>query len=160
MADAPPDTQTSDYRLAPAFAARFVGVLLVGLALVLVVATVLVAALNLPSITLLVVVVVGVVGVLTAAVVVSQRVAVVHLGEDGYRVRLVRGAGVAAAGWGEVEEAVTASPGGVPVVRLQLRDGRSTMIPVQALAADREEFVRDLQEHLQRGQRYRPLTEG
>jgi len=158
MADAVPDPPTSDYRLAPAFAARFVGVLLVGLALALVVATVLVAALSLPSVTLLVVVVVGVAAVLTAAVVVSRRVAVVHLGEDGYRVRLVRGAGVTAADWREVEEAVTASPGGVPVVELRLRDGRSTTIPVQALAADREEFVRDLQQHLQRGQRLRPWT--
>jgi hypothetical protein len=135
-----------------------VGVLLVVLAVVLVVATVLVAALSLPSVVLLVVVVVGVVGVLAAAVVISQRVAVVHFGTDGYRVRLVRGAGVTAADWREVEEAVTASPAGVPVVQLRLRDGRSTTIPVQALAADREEFVRDLQRHLQRGQRLRPLS--
>lgn len=157
MSDALPEPQTSDYRLAPAFAARFVGVLLVGLAVVLVLATVLVAVLSLPGVTLLVVVVVGVVGVITAAVLVSQRVAVVHLGADGYRVRLVRGAGVNAADWREVEEAVTAAPGGVPVIVLHLRDGRSTTIPVQALAADREEFARDLREHLQRGQRLRPL---
>ncbi len=159
MADAPSDHQASDYRLAPAFAARFVGVLLVGLALALVVVTVLVAVLSLPSLTLLVAVVVGVAGVLVAAIAVSQRVAMVHLDEDGYRVRLVRGVGVAAADWREVEEAVTASPRGVPVLQLRLRDGRSTTIPVQALAADREEFARDLREHLQRGQRLRPLGE-
>jgi hypothetical protein len=42
-------------------------------------------------------------------------------------------------------------------VVLHLRDGRTTTIPVEALAADREEFVRDLQEHLQRGHGLRPL---
>lgn len=157
MADANPSPQTSDYRLAPAFAARFVGVLLVVLAAFLVLVTVLVAVLRMPGVVLLVVVVFGVAGVLTAAVVVSQRVAVVHLGPDGYRVRLIRGAGVTAARWREVEEAVTATPGGVPVVVLRLTDGRTTTIPVQALAADREEFVRDLQQHLQHGQGLRPL---
>lgn len=150
---------TSDYRLAPAFAARFVGVLLVGLAIALVVVTLLVAILSLPSITLLVAVVIGVVLVLGAAVAVSQRVAVVHLDEEGYRVRLVRGVGVAAAGWREVREAVTSSPGGVPVLQLRLTDGRTTTIPVQALAADREEFARDVRDHLQRGQRLRPLAD-
>jgi hypothetical protein len=157
MADGTPAPQTSDYRLAPAFAARFVGVLLVALAVLLLVATVLVALLGLPAVTLLVVVVAGVGGALAVAYVVSQRVAVVHFGPEGYRVRLVRGAGVAAAGWRDVEEAVTASPGGVPVVQLRLSDGRSTTIPVHALAADREEFVRDLQRHLQHGQGLRPL---
>ena len=157
MAAANPDPQTSDYRLAPAFAARFVGVLLVILAVFLVVATVLVALLRLPLVVLLVVVVLGVVAVLVAAVVVAQRVAVVHLGPDGYRVRLIRGAGVGAARWHDVAEAGTATPNGVPVVVLRLSDGRTTTIPVQALAADREEFVRDLQRHLQDGQGLRPL---
>ncbi len=133
------------------------GVLLVILAVFLVVATVLVALLRLPLVVLLVVVVLGVVAVLVAAVVVAQRVAVVHLGPDGYRVRLIRGAGVGAARWRDVAEAGTATPNGVPVVVLRLSDGRTTTIPVQALAADREEFVRDLQRHLQDGQGLRPL---
>ena len=157
MVDGSAAPQVSDYRLAPAFAARFVGVLLVALAVLLVVVTVLVAVLRLPGVILLVVAVVGAAATLAAAVLISQRVAVVHLGPEGYRVRLVRGAGVTAAGWREVEEAVTASPGGVPVVELRLSGGRTTTIPVHALAADREEFVRDLQQHLQHGQGLRPL---
>ncbi len=36
---------------------------------------------------------------------------VVHLDESGYRVALVRGAGVKEARWSDVEDAVTASPG-------------------------------------------------
>ena len=90
--------------------------------------------------------------------VVTRRIAVVRLGADGYRVRLVRGAGVTAAGWTEVEEAVTTtSASGEPVVLLRLSDDRTTTIPVRALAADREDFVRDLRAHLQRGQGIRPL---
>ena len=42
-------------------------------------------------------------------------------------------------------------------VEIRLRDGRTTTIPVQVLAADREEFVRDLQQHLQRGHGMRRL---
>lgn len=157
MADGSAAPQVSDYRLAPAFAARFVGALLVALAALLVVVTVLVAVLGLPGVLLLVVAVLGAAAALGAAYVISQRVAVVHLGPEGYRVRLVRGAGVTAAGWREVEEAVTASPGGVAVVQLKLTEGRTTTIPVHALAADRDEFVRDLQRHLQHGQGLRPL---
>ena len=61
------------------------------------------------------------------------------------------------AGWKDVEDAVTATARGVPCVVLRLRDGRTTTIPVDALAADREAFVRDLRAHLQRGQGLRPL---
>ena len=41
---------------------------------------------------------------------------------------------------------------------LRLREDRSTTIPVTALEGDREEFVRDLQAHLQHGQGLRPLS--
>jgi hypothetical protein len=147
----------SDYRLAPALGARFVGGLLVGLAVVLVLVTLLVALLDLPIAVLLAIAGAGALGALLAGHVVTLRVPVVHLDPEGYRVRLVRGAGVTAASWREVTEAVTATPGGAPVVVLRLTGGRSTTIPVRALAADREDFVRDLREHLQRGQGLRPL---
>ena len=147
--------QTSDYRLAPALGARYAGLLLVLLALLLVPLTVLVLLLDLPLGVLLAVAGVGLLGV--AAVYAGfRRMPVVHLDPDGYRVRLVRQVGTDRAAWREVTEAVTATPGGTPVVVLRLRDGRSTTIPVQALAADREDFVRVLQAHLQRGQGLRP----
>ena len=157
MSEQPPALPVSDYRLAPALGARFVGGLLVLLALLLAVTTVVVALLRLPATVLVVVAGLGLAGALVAGYVVTRRVAVVHLGAEGYRVRLVRGAGVAAAGWRDVTQAVTTTPDGVPVVVLRLVDGRTTTIPVQALAGDREEFVRDLQAHLQRGQGLRPL---
>lgn len=155
--DRPADAQVSDYRLAPVLGVRIVGGLLVLLAVVLLVVTLLVGWLGGSPDLVVLAAGLGVVAVLVAGYALTQRLAVVHLGPEGYRVRLLRGVGVAAAGWREVEEAVTASPGGVPVVVLRLGDGRTTTIPVQALAADREEFVRDLQGHLQRGQGLRPL---
>lgn len=154
----PDDLPVSDYRLAPAVGVRFVGGLLVLAAAVVLVTTLAVAVLDLPTWLLLLVAVVGLAVVSVGGYVVTRRVVVVRLGADGYRVRLVRGAGVVAAGWKEVEEAVTTtSATGDPVVVLRLLDGRTTTIPVRALAADREEFVRDLRAHLQRGQGVRPL---
>ena len=76
---------------------------------------------------------------------------------EGYRVRLVRGAGVTEARWSAVEDAVTAIRRGVACVELRLRDGRTTTIPVGVLAVDREQFVRELQGRLQRGHGLRPL---
>lgn len=147
----------SDYRLSPVLGARFVGGLLVAVAVLLVVATVVVAVLGLSADLIVLVAVLGVLAALVAGYVVTRRVTVVHLGTEGYRVRLVRGTGVVEASWRDVEEAVTAGPGAVPVVVLRLRDGRTTTIPVHVLAADREEFVRDLLAHLRHGQGLRPL---
>ncbi|WP_036571279.1 hypothetical protein [Nocardioides sp. URHA0032] len=149
--------QTSDYRLATAFGARFAGALLVALALLLVLATLVVALLDLSLGPVVAIGVLGLVAVAVAAYAVLRRVPVVRLGTEGYRVRMVRNVGADRAAWVEVAEAVTATPGGTPVVVLRLRDGRSTTIPVQLLAADREEFVLDLRRHLQDGQGLRPL---
>ncbi len=147
----------SDYRLSPALAARLVGLLLVVLALGLFVVTALVAILDLTPDLLVVLAVLGLVGVFATGWLLTRRAYVVRLDDKGYRVRLIRGAGVDAAGWKQVEDAVTSTPRGVAAVVLTLKDGRTTTIPVAALAADREDFVRDLQAHLQRGQGLRPL---
>ena len=155
--DRPSGSAVSDYRLAPLLAARLVGGLLVLVAVLLLVVTVVVGSVGGSADLVMLVAVVGVVLVLVAGYVLGRRLTVVRLGPDGYRVRLGRGAGVPRAGWREVTEAVTATRGDVPVVVIRLRDGRSTTIPVQVLAADREDFVRDLQQHLQDGQGLRPL---
>ena len=52
----------------------------------------------------------GVAALFVGGYVITRRLAIVHLGAEGYRVRLVRGAGVRAAAWTDVAEAVTASP--------------------------------------------------
>lgn len=152
-----PSTTPSDYRLSPAMNARLMGLLLVVLAVVLFAVTALVALLHLPPDLLVVVAVLGVVAVFATGYLLSRRAYVVRLDEAGYRVRLIRGAGVTAAPWTDVEDASTGTPRGIPCVVLQLVGGRTTTIPVAALAADREEFVRDLRAHLQRGQGLRPL---
>ena len=140
-----------EYRLNPAVAARLLGAVLVGVALLVLLATALVALLDLHTAVLLVPVLLGLAAFVAAAVLHHRRGWVVRVTEEGYRVQWVRGAGVTAARWKDVEDAVTSTVAGAPVVVLRLRDGRTTTIPVQVLAVDREAFVRDLQEHLQRG---------
>lgn len=153
----PPDAgaSSSDYRLAPAFGARLVGLLVVGLAVLVFVATGVVALLDLHTLVLVPVAVAGVAAILAVGAWL-RRTPVVHLDETGYRVRLVRGAGVKDGAWREVEDVVASSPRDIPCVVIRLRDGRTTTIPVQALDADRDAFARDLRSYLRRGTGRRP----
>jgi hypothetical protein len=144
------------YRLAPAVVARFLGLALVALALVLFVGTAVVALAGLPLDLLVAVVLVGVVGCVALGWWLRSRAWVLRCTDDGYRVRLVRGAGVTQARWSAVEDAVTTYRHDVACVQLRLRDGRTTTIPVGVLAVDREQFVRELQGRLQRGHGLRP----
>lgn len=147
----------SDYRLAPLLVARIVGVYLVALALSMFAATAVMAAADLPADLLVVLLVVGVLGLFGAGWWLRSRAYVVRFGPDGYRVRMVRGAGVTEADWAAVKDVVTASPRGIACLVLRLRDGRATTIPVEALAVDREQLVRDVRERLQRGHGLRKL---
>jgi len=146
-----------EYRLNPAVAARLLGTILVVEALLLLGAALLVAVLDLHSAVLLVPVGLGLALVVAAAVLHQRRGWVVRLTDEGYRVQWVRGAGVTAARWKDVEDAVTATVAGAPVVVLRLRDGRTTTVPVQVLAVEPAVFVKDLQQHLQRGHGMRRL---
>ncbi|WP_122815988.1 hypothetical protein [Nocardioides pantholopis] len=165
MSSSPPAPQPGDepadlpavYRLHPAVVARFVGAALVLLAVVMFAGTMVVAFANLTPDLLVLLLVVGIVAVFGLGWVLRSRAYVVRCDEDGYRVRMVRGAGATQARWTEVQDAVTTTRAGAPCVVLRLRDGRSTTIPVGVLALDREQFVRELQRHLQRGQGLRPL---
>ncbi len=146
-----PSTEPTVYRLAPTFVARFVGLALVGLALLLFAGTAVVAIAGWPLDVLVLVVLVGVVACVALGWWLRSRAWVVRCTDDGYQVRLVRGAGVTEARWSSVEDAVTTHRRGVACLELRLRDGRTTTIPVGVLAVDREQFVRELQERLQRG---------
>lgn len=151
-------TTASDYRLSRPLIARFVGAYLVAFALLVFVATAVVAATGSvwPDV-LVVLLVVGLLGLVGVSSWLRTKAYVVRLDEAGYEVRLVRGAGVKQARWSDVEDVVTASPRDIPCVVVRLRDGRTTTIPVQALEVDREQFARDLAAHLDRGQGLRPL---
>jgi hypothetical protein len=133
------------------------GVLLIAISALVFLTTGLVVVLDLHTAILLIPVLAGIGALVACAVVLSRRGWVVRFSDDGYRVQWVRGAGVPAARWKDVQDAVTATSAGSPVVVLRLHSGRTTTIPVEMLAADREEFVRDLQRHLQRGHGLRPL---
>lgn len=146
----------SDYRLSPSLTARLLGSVLV-LSGVAVLVALLLVAVGLPGWLLPAVGVLCLVALGALGVVVLTRGYAVRLGEEGYQVRHVRGAGVTQARWKDVEDAVTATVGGSPCVVIRLKDGRTTTIPVTVLAVQPEAFVRELQEHLQRGQGLRRL---
>jgi hypothetical protein len=150
-------TEPTVYRLAPAFVARLLGLALVGLALLLFAGTAVVALAGLPADLLVAAVLLGALAAAGLAWWLRNRAWVLRCTDDGYRVRLVRGAGVTRAGWGEVEDAVTVYRRNVACLELRLGDGRTTTIPAGVLAVDRDEFVRELQERLQRGHGLRPL---
>jgi hypothetical protein len=90
--------------------------------------------------------------VAVAVAAVLLRVEVVSLHDEGYRVRLVRGAGVTSARWADVTEAVAASPRGIDCLVIRLRDGGTTTIPVTALAADRSVFATEVRGYLRRAE--------
>jgi apolipoprotein N-acyltransferase len=145
------------YRLAPAFVARLLGLALVGLAVLLFVGMTVVAIAGLPLELLVVVVLLALVATIGFGWWLRNRAWVLRCTDDGYRIRLVRGAGVAEARWSAVEDAVTTYRRDVACLELRLRDGRTTTIPVGVLDVDKERFVREIQQRLQRGHGLRPL---
>lgn len=148
---------TSDYRLAPAISARLIGASVVVLALVTLVTTALVVALGWPITVLWIVTGGGVLGVAGAGWYFTHT-SVVRLSDSGYRVRFLRGSGLTQGRWADVEDAVSATVGGALCLVLRLRDGRSTAIPVAALAAHRDDFAQAVREHLAQGHGLRTLS--
>jgi hypothetical protein len=82
---------------------------------------------------------------------------VLRLDDEGYRVRLVRGAGVTRSRWRDVEDVVTAPLAGHECVVVRLRDGRTTTVPLSVIDRDRAALLADLQQHLDRAHGYRRL---
>ena len=148
---------SSDYRLSGPFAARLAGLGLVAVGALVLVLSALVAVLSLPREVLTVAMVLAAVAVVLLALVAVRRAVVVRFDDTGYTVRLVRGAGVRAAEWRQVEDVVATTVAGQRCVVLRLRDGRTTTVPVAVLAVGSEEFVADLRGRLNRGHGYRSL---
>jgi len=146
----------SSYRFSAPFIVRLLGTGLAACGLVVVLLAIAVVVLDAPAWLLLGGAVL--VLLLLAGVLWLRSAPVVTLDARGYRVRLVRGAGVRRAGWRDVEDAVATVVAGERCVVLRLRDGRSTTVPAGALAGSPDAFVRDLQGHLDRGNGYRPLS--
>jgi hypothetical protein len=150
-------TVPSDYRLSPQLAARLLGASLALWGLLVLLVTMVVVLFRAPVVLVSLAVVLGLLGIAASGFLLTRKAYVVRLGQDGYRVRFVRGAGVKQGRWLDVEDAVTTTVAGAKCVVLRLRDGRSTTIPVDVLAGDREEFVRTLQRHLDGGHGLRRL---
>lgn len=148
----------SDYRLSQPVVVRMMGALLVLLGVVVLLMTLGVGALGVPTVVLSVGIVLVALLLLAAALVLTRGVTLVRLDDAGYRVRFVRGAGVQQARWTDVEDVVATTVAGERCVVLRLRDGRTTTIPVRLLRTSPEAFVKDLQGHLNRGHGYRRIN--
>lgn len=147
----------SHYRFSVLFALRVVGAVCTVAGLVVVVLVVggaLLASGPLPDGVLVAVLLVALLTVLGLALVLRRPV-VVTFDETGYRVRLVRGAGVRRAAWTDVEDASAEVLAGERCVVVRLRGGRTTTVPVGVLECRPDDFVRDLQRHLDTGHGYR-----
>jgi len=144
------DDVASDYRLSGHLTARLLGFFLAGLGVAVFALTVIVGVTGLPVVVVTGGVVLAVVAILLVGFLFTLRSAVVRLDEEGYQVRLVRGAGVKAARWREVEGVVATTVASERCVVLRLKGGRTTTVPVRVLAGDPDAFVRDLQSHLDR----------
>jgi uncharacterized membrane protein len=143
----------TEYRLAPAIALRLAGTALVALAVVVVLLTVAGAWAGWAFWPVAVVALAGLAAVAGASWWAARAAYVVRLDALGYQVRLVRGAGVKRARWADVAEVSTARVHGVSCVVVALRDGRTTTVPVDLLAGDRDEFVTRLRRLLSNARR-------
>ena len=148
----------SDYRIAHALIVRLLGALVAGLGAFVLLLALVVGLLGLRSAVLGTGIVLAVLALVAGGVLLLRGVVIVRLDDLGYRVRLVRGAGVTRARWADVEDAVAATVAGERCLVLRLRDGSTTTIPVRLLAGNADDLARDLQAHLDQGHGYRRLT--
>lgn len=148
----------SEYRLSQPVVVRMMGALLVVLGVVVLLMTLGVGLLDLPTVVLSVGIVPVALLLLAGGFALTRGVTLVRLDDAGYRVRFVRGAGVQQARWTDVEDVVATNVAGERCVVLRLRDGRTTTLPVRLLRTSPEAFVKDLQGHLNRGHGYRRIN--
>ena len=141
---------TVDYALAPQLRARLMGIALVLVGVLVCAATVLVSLLSLPLDVMSGVVIAVLLAVVALGYVLNRRSWVLRVDPQGYQVRLVRGAGVRAARWSDVEDLATTEVAGSRCLVLRLGDGRATTVPVDVLAGDPDDLVRSLRTRLDR----------
>ena len=152
-----PPTSVLEVPLSPALRARVLGAGLAAIGVVLVVAVLLTWLGALPRAVTLGLVVLSLAGVLALGLLVARRPWVLRLDEDGYRVRLLSRRQARSARWSDVQDLQAARVRGARVAVLRLRDGRTTTLPVDALAGDPDRLTRTLSEHLDAGHGYRRL---
>ena len=141
------DSAKHAYAFAPAIRARFMGLGLILLGLVLVIATIVVSALHLPLAIMIVIVVLAVVFVFALGTWLG-RIKVLTIDELGYQVRGVRGVGTPKARWTDVHDLQTSAVAGARCMVIRLRDGASSTLPVDVVAGDPEELVKEIRRRL------------
>ena len=164
MAEAIPDSTASGglkgqalstYRLARAHVIRAAG----PLSLVLGALWLLAALLDTSVPTRLTLSVVTVVVGAVCALLLLRPPAVLRLTSSGYRIALVRGAGVKAAQWVDVASAATAPVGGAVALVFTLNDGHTSTLPLSLLGAQQGEAHRDVRRRLNSAHGYRRLSQ-
>ncbi|WP_051706196.1 hypothetical protein [Nocardioides aequoreus] len=143
--------------LAPALRARLLGAGLVVVAALVLLSVLATWLLSLPGAVVTVTVILAAVALGVLLALLLPRHWVVRLDEDGYRVRLLRSARARSARWSEVLDVQAGTVDGVRCTTLRLRDGRSTTLPVDALAGDPTELTSLIAEQLDRTHGYRRL---
>lgn len=138
-----------DFSLAPGVRMRMIGLLLVGLALVVLILSGLALALSWSPRLLFGTLGLTLVAVLVLALLVVRPRWVVRLDTDGYRVRGMRSAGVRRARWSEVEDLRAVTLRGTPCLAVRLRDGRTSTLPAGLLAGGPDAVANRMREHLE-----------
>ena len=137
---------STDYRLSPSLTARLLGITMLGGAVLVVLATLLIAFADLHSIVL--VVPVALVIAALVALMVWSNAWVVRLTDEGFQVRRLRNVGASSGRWREVEDMVSTEVDGVSCVVLRMRDGQTTTLPLGALHVDPNVFASTVAAHL------------
>lgn len=143
----------SDYRLAPPLLARIVGGCLLLVAICVFAATVVTAVAGGGIGWVALVALVGLLLTLAVGFVMARKVAVLHLDPAGYRIRLVRGAGVRAAAWTDVTEIVERETELGRLLVLRLSGERTSTVPLDALAAEPDAVVPAVRAAVEAGHR-------
>ncbi|GAA1934273.1 hypothetical protein [Nocardioides marmoribigeumensis] len=148
---------TTAYAFDRALLVRAMGILLLVNGVVVFGVAALTVVASVSGLVLSVVVVLAALVLVTAGTWLGRMRTMVRFDDDGYQVRVLRGAGVKQARWRDVEDVVTTTSAGQDCVVLRLRDGRTTTIPLGVLEGSRQVFVDDLRSRLDRGHGYRRL---
>jgi hypothetical protein len=140
-----PSEPATAYGLARPLGLRLVGRSLVTLGGLVVVATIVGVVSGAGWLLAGVVAAAGLIGVGGWAWYLLRRAVALRLTSERYVVRLFGGVGVASAAWSDVAEVTAATSGGTPCLVLRLRDGRSTRLPMVAVAGDADSVAYDVQ---------------
>ena len=144
---------TTCYRWSRAYGLRFVGVS----AVVLGVLWMIVAVMGFPTWSLVLLGVAGAVVVVCLVRFVVVPPVLLELSVDGYRLRHVRGGGVAAAGWPEVDSVTGGAGERGSLMVVTLRAGGTTVVPLVLLGARAVPAERAVHERLNAAFGYRRL---